>query len=677
MRLIGWRLYFLCLTSLCGRLDGQTGEEILALSLEELLSIKIRSATQHDEKLSDIPATVYVYTSEDISRAGYHDLMQLLAHVPGVEYAYPHSWLQGGQRGFAGNWSKTKLLIDGMDANLLFTGEAFIGNQFMLDNAERVEIIMGPGSVVYGADAFSGVINIVTKKPSAGKSSSFANTRAGFGQDERRYFHGSAGGSAATNKAALAISGGITRIHDANLTEFVKTPDFSQRYMEIRRTLLDSVAYPYRDENLAANVQGYAKFQLTRADELTLQYHLLYDVDGGGIEAPEIAFTDFKTTRTQHIVSLGHLHSWIGTPLSLQSRIQYRYDTELNDYNPRDTIPGGAIPVYNWDIKGSEQWLAESYLRFDLQRWKNFSIGGVGYYQRLLSTVENNQESYANLKGYLNPHNPYLFVQSQQKLYSKLYLTAGLRKDFNSLYPAPLSLRGALQYNIAKMVMLRYIFSNAFRAPTLFDLQLNSTLLPEQNYSHELCLIIKPNKTLYLQSALFYTLATDIISTIIDPSSPADEDIYISANNDALSVYGLEQYMRFGTTRFVGAAWFTLITTDKSTDNIAPLKAGLELGVRVRKHHFLIRDKYISPVRSHYLDSTDIIRAQTIPFYHSVDLRWLWQSAVSVGFVKADVGLTLENLLNRRNYYPNMRGYDPGRYIGQQRSLNLELRVRF
>ena len=132
------------------------------MSLEDLAAVTITSATMRSQKAEEVPATVYVITDRDFERYGYRDLKDVLKHTVGIEYGDPHSWLQGGQRGFSGSWSQTKLLVNGLETNLLWSGEAYISNQFPLHNVKRVEIIQGPASALYGADAFSGVINIVT-----------------------------------------------------------------------------------------------------------------------------------------------------------------------------------------------------------------------------------------------------------------------------------------------------------------------------------------------------------------------------------------------------------------------------------------------------------------------------------------------------------------------------------
>lgn len=143
-------------------LFAQQPDELHNLSLEELLQTRVTSATRIEEPARTAPATIYVITAEEIRRLGLRDLKDILAIVPGIDTTDPHFFLLGGQRGFVGSFSQSLLLIDGREVNNLIAGETFISNQFRAGNIKQVEIINGPGSAVYGANALGGVINIIT-----------------------------------------------------------------------------------------------------------------------------------------------------------------------------------------------------------------------------------------------------------------------------------------------------------------------------------------------------------------------------------------------------------------------------------------------------------------------------------------------------------------------------------
>jgi len=140
--------------------------EIFSMSLEELLELKISSVSKTSESLLETPQTVIVITNEQIKRRGYTDLEQLFHDLPGFDISRGNGtqYSQIYQRGYrTKNTEKTLLLIDGVEENDLWSNSVWLSRQYPLSNIERVEIIYGPAATIYGANAFLGVVNIVTK----------------------------------------------------------------------------------------------------------------------------------------------------------------------------------------------------------------------------------------------------------------------------------------------------------------------------------------------------------------------------------------------------------------------------------------------------------------------------------------------------------------------------------
>jgi outer membrane receptor for ferrienterochelin and colicins len=111
-----------------------------------------------------------VITRKEIFQRGYADLVELLKDVPGFDITlfYGSEYANIYQRGFRqNNTEKTLLLIDGVEENDLWTNWAYIDRQYPLSNIERVEIIYGPASTMYGPNAFAGVINVITRSAMA------------------------------------------------------------------------------------------------------------------------------------------------------------------------------------------------------------------------------------------------------------------------------------------------------------------------------------------------------------------------------------------------------------------------------------------------------------------------------------------------------------------------------
>lgn len=128
----------------------------------------VTSVSKAKEPLAEAPATVAVITGADIERRGYTDLEAVLRDLPGFDFSRRAgaSYSNIYQRGYRSiETNRTMLLIDGVEDNDLASSTAWLSRQFPLSNIDRIEIVYGPASTMYGANAFAGVINVVTKQP--------------------------------------------------------------------------------------------------------------------------------------------------------------------------------------------------------------------------------------------------------------------------------------------------------------------------------------------------------------------------------------------------------------------------------------------------------------------------------------------------------------------------------
>ena len=148
--------------------DPQT-PDLTQLSLEDLLNVRVYAASKHLESVNDAPSSVTIVTAEEIQEYGYRTLADILESVRGFYITYDRYFSYVGVRGFGrlGDWnSRVLLLIDGNRINDVVLGQAALGTEFPLDVdlIQRVEIVRGPSSSLYGAEAFFAVINVITRK---------------------------------------------------------------------------------------------------------------------------------------------------------------------------------------------------------------------------------------------------------------------------------------------------------------------------------------------------------------------------------------------------------------------------------------------------------------------------------------------------------------------------------
>ena len=157
----------LCLMALG---SGAAAQDVVGLSLEDLLNTEVSSVSRKSQRLSETAAAVFVLTGEDIQRSGATSIPEALRMVPGVQVARMGNarWAVSA-RGFNGRFAnKLLVLMDGRSIySPLFSGVIWEQEDTLIEEIERIEVIRGPGAAIWGANAVNGVINIITKKARA------------------------------------------------------------------------------------------------------------------------------------------------------------------------------------------------------------------------------------------------------------------------------------------------------------------------------------------------------------------------------------------------------------------------------------------------------------------------------------------------------------------------------
>ena len=133
---------------------------------DSLLNTQVSGASRSLQNITDLPFTIYVIRREEILRNGYITLVDALKSMPGIRVSQPGSALEGEtftMRGLLGN-TYAKILINGTPIKPFIVSGMPIGAQLPIQQADRIEVIYGPAAALYGADASSGIINIVVSE---------------------------------------------------------------------------------------------------------------------------------------------------------------------------------------------------------------------------------------------------------------------------------------------------------------------------------------------------------------------------------------------------------------------------------------------------------------------------------------------------------------------------------
>ncbi|MGC4067227.1 MAG: TonB-dependent receptor plug domain-containing protein [Polyangiaceae bacterium] len=140
------------------------------LNLVKLLNVQVSTATKTSESMDEAPAVITVVTREDIHRWGYRNIGEVLSHCVGFfavdDHIQPNVGVRGMNGGLGAESGAIKVMIDGRSVAYRTTSGNWLGAELIpLESIRQIEIIRGPASALYGADAFLGVVNIITESP--------------------------------------------------------------------------------------------------------------------------------------------------------------------------------------------------------------------------------------------------------------------------------------------------------------------------------------------------------------------------------------------------------------------------------------------------------------------------------------------------------------------------------
>ena len=286
-------------------------DQLFALSLEELLNITI-SVSKKPESIDKAPGTVYVITDKEIQFNGYTSLSEVLEQIPNVTPIDPAYFSFGGMRGNRdSNFSKVLLLINGREVQSITTGETLISNQFGMFNILRIEVLQGPASALYGANAFLGIINIITKSTENDFEGVEVHTETGSDNTQ------GLGIVVAKKYQDISINASMRNWQSDmdNLNAFVKDrQNFSEGFSDFQVTLAD-------------NNNSYSNDSSANQYDILLSYKKLYigsigyeNRSGNGLEQVVLNYNETEDRRKFNLHYLGYKTTIKQQQLSLEYR---------------------------------------------------------------------------------------------------------------------------------------------------------------------------------------------------------------------------------------------------------------------------------------------------------------------------------------------------------------------
>ncbi len=481
------------------------GQQRLDLFEEEVVS-----ASRFAESPLDAPNSTQTITRQDIRLSGLTDLAQLLRRVAGVEVMTHYaSHTEVGIRGLSQRQSNKVLwLIDGRTVRLDFLGAPW--SQMLpvsVDDIERIEVIRGPAAAVYGADAFSGIINIITRDP--GEADRYV--RAGGGS--RRTATATASMSGRSGPFSARVSGG-----------YLRTDPFVQPVGPDR---VDYGVAPVYDDPLTGHERTFFNVD-ARADLGPVSIHA-----GTAIAFGQGSIQGVSRLREVPVgqFTFAQSHLTVSSDVGLGLRVYWNRMTAAAD-GVWESPPGGLDTfgaVNRQDVIDTE---LNFNRRFELGVPHNISIGVGHRYKGVDWDWADAEQTEQHFFGYL---------QDALQLHERLRFTASLRVDRHPLLDGvQLSPRGALVWRFLDGHSLRFTGGTAFRSPAFLESYLdtenrtplravtaegtgNINLNPERIISFEVGYMNQATDYFALEANLYYNLVLDqIVLASVNPYELSD-----------------------------------------------------------------------------------------------------------------------------------------------------------
>ena len=415
------------------------------LPLDSLLDLRINSAAKYSQTTTEAPASVTVITAEDIRRFGYRKLEDVLRRVPDFYTSYDRNYTYLGVRGFGRPTDyndRVLLLVDGHTMNEAVSGGAALGTETVLDPEiiERVEVVQGPGSALYGAGAMFASINIVTKN--------------GAGLDGAHAALG--GGSLGTRRASLSAGGVLGSSLDVAVSgEWTQVDGADQFYPEYDSAATNHGVAHHLDWDRYGSALAKVTWGSVGATAL-----LARRTKGIPTGAFDMVFNDprAQTLDEQRYLELRYQ----GAPaaaaqLEVRGYVQhygyagsYPYATLTQDQSWDDAV--GSEVRLRWDAAARNRLLAGvEYERHLQARYRYWSP----------DTLFFNHDAPFGIAS--------VYLQDEWQATTRLFLTVGARYDHYASFTPTAAPRAALVYHPLAATTLKLLYGEAFRAPNVYE----------------------------------------------------------------------------------------------------------------------------------------------------------------------------------------------------------------
>lgn len=499
-----------CGISAAAEQSGVMVAQVQQMGLDELMNTRVETvsgASRFEQKVREAPSSVSLITSDDIKKFGYRTIADVLRSVRGFYVTYDRNYSYIGARGFGrtGDYNgRIIILIDGHRLNDNVYDQVLVGTEFPvdIDLIDRIEIVRGPSSSLYGNNAFFGVINILTKKgrdylgaeasASAGGKASYGS-RMSYGQEIQ--------GVDFLASGTVYSSQGNRRLY----------------YPEYDSPLTNNGVADRRDSDRSGSFFGKAAYK-----DLTLTA-----VGSSRRKAvPTGSYgTDFNSPNNKTTDSVGYLdlryERMLGSDVKAVARLFYDYRSYVGTYD--------YAGVVNRDSSDG-QWLGTEWQITATIAQAHRVVAGVEYRRNIRQDQKSYDEDPYSLKLDSRASSDVwsAYVQDEITLSDRWRISAGVRYDYQEQFGGKLNPRAGLIFNPTKTSALKLLYGTAFRAPNAYELfyaysgtggsKGNADLKPENMRMLEFVYEQALSDTVHVSAGAFSYRVRNLITQELDPS---------------------------------------------------------------------------------------------------------------------------------------------------------------
>ena len=569
-------------------------DELLDTELGRLMEMTVVTPARKGQTLAEAPASVTVITSEMIRRRGYLSLEDALKDVPGFDFTtgqpageYPTHFIYRG----VGDVGQTKMLImeDGVVLNDVSNGWArHIGYDFMLADVEKIEIIGGPGSALYGANAYTGLVNVITRSAHEATPGFSLEVLGLGGQDATVSPEGIARYRFADG-VILQLAG---RWYRSDGDAGVGRPDpgrFFRDNAEPDSVLTTEMGNIANERNADGSRRLIPDGFGTDVDDLFLRGRLVKDGftlgfnfwnqdEGLGSEVVGYEYfanssgIDYRAHHRGYAAFASYLFT-LTDRFASRSRAYFRSDRVLPETGftytyQYQSVDNGSDPAVTDKKKGyhGEGFIAgiEQQLNVDLSARGGLVLGfqleqeikehwgiSLGPEQDEKSTII--ASTWIGEERSVQPvffsQNAALYAQYEHRPDRQHTVTAGLRFDADDEYGRVFNPRLSLVRNPERGLGFKLLYGEAFKSPTVFEQfdewRGNEQLEPEQVATGEAELSYRFGERAAVRGGFFYSRLTDLITVAPNPDAslvpigPLGQHLDYYQNVGSTSVHGL------------------------------------------------------------------------------------------------------------------------------------------